>query len=194
MATVAGIAWKAYQAYQQKQEELRVSAAQSIGTWRESYDGLNAQIDTITSLRNALDSNTLSEQEAYNAKSQLYNIQQSLAEQYGAQANGLNLINGELQTQIDLINGITQAEAQRMRLQNRGEISKATNAMESAKRYDLGYIFDYENNNGALGAQSIRNVMQKYGDTIKSEMTDMGDGVQKETFYIEANADELVRS
>lgn len=191
VATVAGVAWKAYQAYQQRQEELRVSAAQSIGAWRESYDGLNAQIDTITSLRNALDSNTLSEQEAYNAKSQLYNIQQSLAEQYGAQANGLNLINGELQTQIGLINGITQAEAQRMLLQNRGEISKATNAMESVKRYELGAIYDSENYDAALGTQSIRNVLQKYGDVVKSEMINMGNGILGETFYIEANADEV---
>lgn len=188
VTAAVSLAVSAYQAYQQKQEELRVSAAQSIGAWRESYDSLNSQIDTITSLRNALDSNTLSEQEAYNAKSQLYSIQQSLSEQYGADASSLNLINGELQTQIDLINGIAQAEANRKLNRNEAQYDKATEMMESVGRYTLGYL-TYPEYSDAKNSEvaAIQNVLDKYEDVITTE-EDRANGTR--TFYIDANAED----
>ena len=52
---------------------------------------LQDNIDKITELRTALDNGTLTEEEAYQAKSDLLEIQDSLTESYGNQAQGIDL-------------------------------------------------------------------------------------------------------
>ena len=62
-------------AYAQKQKEIDDNARNAFSTWSELNSNLETQISEITRLKTALDEGSLSEQEAYNAKSQLYDIQ-----------------------------------------------------------------------------------------------------------------------
>lgn len=70
----------AISAYRQSVEEMVESARQAGDEWKSNQDSLQGQIDKITEFRTALDSGTLSEQEAASAKSELLSIQEALTE------------------------------------------------------------------------------------------------------------------
>lgn len=63
-----------------------------------------ATAERIKSLREQLDSNTLTEEQAAAVKNELLNIQTQLVESNNAYADSLDLINGKLETQLGLTN------------------------------------------------------------------------------------------
>ena len=71
--------------------------------WEESHSSLQDNVTKIEELRAALESGTLSEQEAAQAKSELLSIQESLSESYGNQVEGIDLLNGSLTEQLALL-------------------------------------------------------------------------------------------
>lgn len=73
-----------------------------------SIDGYKSK---ISELKESLDSGTLSESEAYDARKNLISIQDELVEKFGSEANGLDLVNGSLETQIGLLNKLSQTKA-----------------------------------------------------------------------------------
>ena len=81
----------------------------------ESYEADTGKIDEykakILELREALDSGTLSDADAYEAKKQLIDIQNQLFASYGDQVSGIDLVNGKLKEQIDILQNLTKTEA-----------------------------------------------------------------------------------
>ena len=94
-------------AYQKSVSEMVESAKQAGDEWESGQENLQGQIDKISELRTALDSGTLSEQEAASAKSELLSIQESLSESYGSQVAGIDLVNGSLTEQIALLDKVS---------------------------------------------------------------------------------------
>lgn len=85
----AGIAINAYNDYVQ----ASVDTAKEEGeAWTNNNESLEGYISRIRQLRTALDSGTLSEESAYNAKSELYSIQQQWINTYGDYAAGINIL------------------------------------------------------------------------------------------------------
>lgn len=107
-----GEAVAAISAYRKSVEEMIQSAKQAGDEWESSNENLQGQIDKITELRTALDSGTLSEQEAASAKSELLSIQESLTDSYGSQVAGLDLVNGSLTEQIALLDQVSAKQAE----------------------------------------------------------------------------------
>ena len=126
-------------------EKARFEKAQELTTaFDEAKTGIDDYKQKITELNESLASGTLSESEAYEAKSQLFDIQQQLISQYGASASGIDLVNGSLQTQIDLINQLSKdkAEDYLQDIDREYDIDKVTSAMEDTKSYYLGQVSD----------------------------------------------------
>lgn len=90
----------AFNSYKRSIEEAVDKAQEAGSTWEDSNTSLQENIDKIIELRTALDNGTLSEEEAYQAKSDLLEIQDSLTESYGSQAEGIDLVTGALDSQI----------------------------------------------------------------------------------------------
>ena len=90
-AVTAGVS--IWQSYKQSIEEAVSSASQAGQQFAENSSSLNDQIAKVQELKSALVSGTLSEEESYNAKSQLLEIQKQLVATYGEQASGIDLIN-----------------------------------------------------------------------------------------------------
>ena len=154
-AVTAGVsAWKMYKAAQEEQLE---SAKQAGSAWEEQNTFIQSQIDKITELRTALDSGTLSEEEAYQAKSDLFAIQQQLTESYGAQVSGIDLVNGALETQIGLLNQLSKAEADKFLNENTAGIADAVKEMEKQRTISLGTV----NLNSEEG-KKIQEIADKY--------------------------------
>ena len=98
-AVTVGVA--AWQGYNQSVKESIQHTKDSIAEIEERNKSIDDNISKAQELRDSLDSGTLTEQEAYNAKSQLLDIQSQLSDSYGEQADGIDLVNGKLDEQIE---------------------------------------------------------------------------------------------
>lgn len=98
-AVTVGVA--AWQGYNQSVQESIQHTKDSIAEIEERNKSIDDNISKAQELRDSLDSGTLTEQEAYNTKSQLLDIKSQLSDSYGEQADGIDLVNGKLDEQIE---------------------------------------------------------------------------------------------
>lgn len=175
----------AISAYRQSVEEMVESARQAGDEWESGQESLQGQIDKITELRTALDSGTLSEQEAASAKSELLSIQEALTESYGSQVAGIDLINGSLTEQIALLDQVSQKQAEQFQNENKKGIEKAQKEIEKDRHTYLGQFFDNGSDESEAIKKSIKDLQNKYGDDVfKTELE--ADGI---TMDVHFNAD-----
>lgn len=168
---------------QNKELQQKVDAAKEAGkAWEESSNSIQSYTDRISELRAQLASGTLSEEEAYNAKSELLSIQEKLSESYGRQVEGIDLVNGSLQEQIGLLNQINQEKANKFLNENQEGIDEATRRMEEVREYPIGFFYKEAEGSDSIQA-AIQKIKDKYGDVITTvDGTDGG-------LYLYLNAD-----
>ena len=180
-----GGAVAAVSAYRKSVEEMVQSAKQAGDEWENNNENLQGQIDKITELRAALDSGTLSEQEAASTKSELLSIQEALTESYGSQVAGIDLINGSLTEQIALLDQVSQKQAEQFQNENKKGIEKAQKEIEKDRHTYLGQFFDNGSDESEAIKKSIKDLQNKYGDDVfKTELE--ADGI---TMDVHFNAD-----
>lgn len=155
-------------------------------SWEDNNTSLQSNIDKITELRTALDNGTLSEEEAYQAKSDLLEIQDSLTESYGNQVQGLDLINDSLDTQIAKLKELSTGESKRFLNENKKGVEEAEKQMEKERHAYLGQYSDNGSEESNAINQAIAKLKKKYGDDVFKLQEGMeGTG----NFEIEFNAD-----
>ncbi len=171
----------AWNAYQKSVQEAVNSAKQAGSEWEESNSSIQSNIDKVTELRTALDSGKLTEQEAYDTKSQLLDIQNQLSESYGSQAEGINLVNGSLDEQIAKLKELAEAQAERFLNENLDGIKTAKKEMEKESRTYLGQSFS----SSWEDADRLQEIIKKYeGKGINAEEDSYG----RVTVYFEGDA------
>lgn len=108
MAVVAviSIAVIAYQNYKQKIEEARQAAEDAANAHNELKGSLEDYKGKIIELRGEIDSGNLSEEEAYNKRKELISIQDELISKFGEEASGIQLVTGEIESQIAAIDNL----------------------------------------------------------------------------------------
>ena len=131
----------AFSAYKRSIEEAVDKAQEAGNAWEDNNTSLQSNIDKITELRTALDNGTLTEEEAYQAKSDLLEIQDSLTESYGNQAQGIDLVNGSLDQQISKLKELSTEESKRFLNENKKGIDEAEKQMEKNRHYILRTVF-----------------------------------------------------
>lgn len=119
-----GGAVAAISAYRKSVEEMIQSAKQAGDEWKSGQESLQGQIDKITELRTALDSGTLSEQEAASTKVNCFPYRNLLRTLTGNRLCGIDLINGSLTEQIELLDKVSQKEAESYKNENKKAIKK----------------------------------------------------------------------
>ena len=142
----------AFSAYKRSIEEAVDKAQEAGNAWEDNNTSLQSNIDKITELRTALDNGTLTEEEAYQAKSDLLEIQDSLTESYGNQAQGIDLVNGSLQTQINKLKELSTEESKRFLNENKKGVEEAEKQMEKERH---AYLGQYSDNGSAASASVI---------------------------------------
>ena len=186
IGTIAvGGAVAAISAYQKSVSEMVESAKQAGDEWESGQENLQGQIDKISELRTALDSGTLSEQEAASAKSELLSIQESLSESYGLQVAGIDLINGSLTEQIALLDQVSQKQAEQFQNENKKGIEKAQKEIEKDRHTYLGQFYDNGSQESEAIKKSIKDLQDKYGDDVFTTELE-ADGI---TMDVHFNAD-----
>ena len=179
VAVAIGTAFAGFKLYNNYIDGLVDSAKQAGDAWEQSNTSIQDNISKITELRTALDSGKLTEQEAYDAKSQLLDIQNQLSESYGSQAEGIDLVNGSLDKQIAKLKELNNAQSERFLNENQKGIEEAQRQMGKERHTYLGQFSPY-----AQDADKLQNVIDKYAD--KGVYTESGmDG----TVYVHFKGD-----
>ena len=143
-----------------REKDLREAATESSNALNDGNQTIDGYISKITTLKESLDSGTLSEQEAYDARKQLVDIQGELIDKYGEEVQGVDLLNGSLQTQIDLLNQMKSNDMRTWLSENAEAIDNAQNRMDESNNYlvqHLGTVntTDYD---------ELSKIAAKYGD------------------------------
>ena len=149
----------AYSAHKRSVEEMMSAAREEATAWQESNTSLQSHIEKVTELKEQLESGNLTEEESYNVKSQLLDIQNQLIDTYGQMASGIDLVNGSLETQISLMNQLSAEEANKYLTENKTSIEKAEKEMEKTRKY---FVNTYSDDN-AQRLQAVKDAISKNG-------------------------------
>lgn len=149
----------AYSAYQQSVQESVSSAKEAGQKFSENTSSLQDNIAKVQELRSQLASGTLSESEAYQAKSDLLSIQNQLSDSYGSQAQGIDLVNGKLDEQIAKMQSLAQEEAKKYLNEEKSGIDKAQSEMNKKRGYNLGTFSNWD-----IRSKDTKNTLEKVKD------------------------------
>lgn len=175
----------AFSSYSNSMKEAMSSAREAGNSWSEENTSLEDNISRIQELREALASGTLTEQEAADAKSELLSIQESLTDSYGDQVEGIDLVNGSLEQQINLLEKISQKNADNFLNENKKSIDKATKEMEKSRHTYLGQFYDNGSEESEAIKKTVKDLQDKYGEEV-FQLNKSSDGV---TMDLHFNAD-----
>jgi len=87
-------------------------ANEATNTYKEQASSLESNKQSITELREAIESGNLSYSEATEKREELLSIQRELLSSYGSEAEGIDLVNGSLEEQIALLNELEEKNRQ----------------------------------------------------------------------------------
>lgn len=136
LAIGAGVA--AWSSYNQAIEESIQRAKDVTSAWDESNSSLNEQISKYKELKSQLDSGTLTPDEEYSTRQQILDIQSQITSQYGEQAEGVSLVNGNLEQQLAILQNIAAENAKTTLNKSREEYDNVMDQMTKNREYDLG--------------------------------------------------------
>lgn len=173
----------------QRQEDLRQAALEAGSALDKQSAAINDYKTQISSLKESLDEGNLSEQEAYDARKQLISIQDELVEKYGDEAAGIDLVNGEYQEQLDILNGIADQKAKDYLNEHNESINTAQKKMLEELNMQPGGFFEVSDTQ----AEKLQEIAAKYADrglSVFAGDSSLSDGTNLKdiTFNIKADA------
>lgn len=183
------LAFKAITSIIERQENLRQAALEAGSELDKQSAAINDYKTQISSLKESLDKGNLSEQEAYDTRKQLISIQDELVEKYRDEAAGIDLVNGEYQEQLDILNGIADQKAKDYLNEHNESINTAQEKMLEELNMQPGGFFEVSDTQ----AEKLQEIAAKYADrglSIFAGDSSLSDGTNLKdiTFNIKANA------
>lgn len=168
VTAVISIVIMAVNAYNQAQQEMR---QQAIDTGNELIGFKNTLDETISKIEkygNVLKDTASTEQSVLDAKTNLAEIQKSLVDQYGAEADGIDLVNGKIDEQIDKVKKLAQVRLEEWEMENK-------TALEKAKKYMSEDLTSIGGNRASLGifswiSKDVRKLIEGAGGDAQNEI------------------------
>lgn len=183
VAGVAATAGLAYAAYKHEEEKIRKQADKAAEELQKSQQQVDDYIASYKELYDQMNNPENTEAETYAYKEQIYELQRKIIDTYGEQAAGVNLVNGELQTQIGLLENIAILNGDKNIAKNETAYNKASTEMEKVRTFQVGTINTSGDTNAIAASKDIIDLANKYGvHSIENAW-----GV---TFEITANAED----
>lgn len=169
----------------QAEEKARDAAIDSGKELSQQTSDLDGYKSKISDLKESLDSGTLSEQEAYQARKDLLDVQDELIDKYGAEVEGVDLLNGSLETQIALLDKLSNEKASTWLNENAEAIKKAQQEMSEDKYQRIGKA-----QMSTDSANRMKELAAKYADQgLRVNLTQGSDENSKNMeIYITADA------
>ena len=148
-----------WQSYKQSVEDAVNSASSAGQKFSENTSSLNEQISKVEELRESIASGVLSDEEAYNAKSQLLDIQNQLASTYGESASSIDLVNGKMEEQIALMQQLQVEDAKKTMNENKTGFDKIKSEMTKTRKSGIAQF-----NGGSKDAEVVAEIAKNYVD------------------------------
>lgn len=174
-----------YKNYQRQMDEAVKAASEAGSEIDENTKSINEQIEKVKELREQLADNSTTQEEAKNIKQELLGIQDSLVEKYGEEAESINLVNGNLEKQIDLLNDLSESQLKDYFKdeENRKGAKESTKRMTEKKTYNLGNI-----SSGSEGYDIVTDIVKDFKNK-GLELVGGSGGMAGAAFTIKINGD-----
>lgn len=150
------LAKKAYDAYNEARFNEAKQATDSI---KQQQDSMSAQIESYKELKAQLDSGDLSEQETIETKQKILDIQKQISNEYGSAAKGIDLVNGKLEKQVNILNSITEKDADRQYGRNYEGFQVANKEYRRERNYNV----KLNNSNNSQLNKAMRDIYEEVG-------------------------------
>lgn len=164
--------------HNQAEEEAIQATKESANNYKESSSSITDYTKRYAELQQALQAAKGNEEETYNVKRQLLELQTEINEKYGDEYDKLNLVTDAYKDQTDAIKGLNKESANRFLNENVEGINIAKRKMESENTYDLSYAVAKTE----VNEKTLTEIVDKYKDSGMS-IVDAG-----ESFYIKLKA------
>ncbi|WP_300647786.1 phage tail tape measure protein [uncultured Bacteroides sp.] len=178
ITTVVSVATMAFSFFNQQAEEAAQKAKEAASAYKETSSSIEEYSTKYKELREQLLAAKGNEEETYNVKKQLLDLQTELNDKFGEEHRFLNLVTGDYESQTEAIKELNKEEAKRFLNENEQGISAAERKMESEKTYDLSYAIAKTPDNEKF----MEEIVGKYE---KDGMSILDAG---ESFYIKLDA------
>lgn len=167
------------------QEELARSARETAQEYETSSDALKGHIERYKELHTALINAKGNEEETYNIKKQLLDLQTELNDKFGEEYGKLNLVTDAYKDQTEAIKAYDAEAAKTFLNENEKEIRTATRLMTDEKHYNLSYT-----GNSAFTdeGKALKEVAEQFKDSGITLLDELGTGDYSQ-FSIHLTAD-----
>lgn len=159
-AALAGVA--IYGAIKKQNADLQKQASATTDSWNETKNSVDEYKQKYEALNKQLEQGNLSESERIGIKQQLLDLQNEIVGKYGEQVNGIDLVNGKLETQLGILSNISRETASRNLQDNDRAYQQSVNEMEKRRTYTLSN----GNQRGGMAVRTASAEMQKRIDSL----------------------------
>lgn len=161
ITTTVTVATMAFSHFKQAEEELIQSTQESANAYKESVSTIDDYVSRYQELHKALLEAKGNEEETYNIKKQLLDLQTELNDKFGEEYGKLNLVTDAYRDQTEAIKALNKETAQTFLNENKEGIDKSVKEMTKDRRYNLSYtgMSSYTDDGAAL-----KEIAEKYKD------------------------------
>lgn len=172
----ATVAIGAYEYKKYRDTKLVEQANEANAAWEKTGATIEQQVDKVIQLRQAIDSGDLTDEQVLENKRQILDLQGQIAEAYNGQADGIDLVNGKLETQLEILNRARTALAEEDINANYNAYEKSLENMTKDIRYPLAFdankaVADMVKGLGIEGFSVNDNGDSTYSITFKGDVT-----------------------
>ena len=181
ITTTVTVATMAFSHFKQAEEELIQFTQEAANAYKESASSIEDYASRYEELHKAMIAAKGNEEETYNIKKQLLDLQTELNDKFGDEYGKINLVTDAYRDQAEAIKALNKETAQTFLNENKAGIDKASKEMTKDRHYNLSYtgMSAYTDEGAAL-----KEIAEKYEENGISVLEDI-DG----TFSIHLNAD-----
>ena len=181
IAIAIGVAFAAFSKYKRHLEDIRQSTEEAANAYKESASSIEDYTKRYQELHDALLKAKGNEEETYNIKKQLLDLQTELNDKFGEEYGAINLVTDAYKDQTEAIKALNKESAQTYLNENQKGIEQATDIMTGTNHYALSYNVGFAAESDEWNA--LREIAEKYKD---QGIEILEDGEQ---FSIHLNAD-----
>ena len=189
--------------------DLREANMEAADSFKETSDSIQDQIDKIKELQKVVEDETSTNNELYDARSDLLDIQREIIDTYGKQAEGIDLVNGKLDEEIERLDEVEMKQAaeafhkmsQESYEHDKRSLEKKHNGSGPSDNYSVGIAVDaFDNEQFEKQALELEKKIlslgyQSTGDTASSRTYSLTNVTDEEAIakinelmaYIESN-------
>lgn len=159
-AALAAIGGIAYYKHQKDLEALQKQAHEATKAFEESSKQMDDYASQYSSLYEKMSDKDNTDAETLEYKKQIYALQQEIVALYGGQASGIDLVNGDLETQLNLLEQIKTNMGEEDIVKNQKAYDQAEEEMTKTRKYNLSG-FGVTAKEGTVGAE-IKNIAEQF--------------------------------